>query len=54
MKSKIKNIKITIDKAITILVLNFVNFYFVKFCAILTPKIRENERLFLIKVLPNY
>lgn len=49
IKSEIKDLGITIDKAIIIQVLNFFDISFMLFFGILSHKIREKEKLLLVE-----
>lgn len=49
IKSEIKDLGITIDKAIIIQVLNFFDTSFMLFFGILSHKIREKEKLLLVE-----
>lgn len=51
VKSAIKNLEITIDKAIKIQVLNSIDFLFAQFFEILNHNAREKEKLFLVENL---
>lgn len=54
IKLEIKYLEITIDKTITIQVLNFFNLFFAQFLGILSYKAKEKEKLTLLKNLTKF
>lgn len=51
MKSEIEDLKITIDEAITIQVLNLLDSFFAQFFGILIYKVRKKEKFSTLKNL---
>lgn len=54
IKSEIQDLDITIDEAIMIWVPKFFEFFFAQFLGILSHKVRENDKLPILKNLAKF
>lgn len=54
VKTKIENLKITMNKAIIIQVFNFLDSFFVQFLDILSYKSRKKDKVLTLKMLDKF
>lgn len=54
IKLKIQDLKITMDEAITIQVLNFLAFFFIQFLDTLSYKARKKDKLLILENLAKF